>query len=138
MVSLEKARSASIKVKMKINQIAREQESDEEPPAEAASQWTNGTSVAASASKQLAADLEKKAKQLEKANSKLQLVEKKCAALESKLRTTKKRARDKTPSQSENDKDQNPEKRSPPNAERGAYRSVILKPVRHFEPCGLR
>ena len=88
MPSLQKARAASIRAKQKISEMAKDEGSAEEPPSDAASQWTDGTSMAASAAKQVAADLKMKKDQLERTNNMLLLAEKKCAALESKIRAS--------------------------------------------------
>ena len=129
--NLEKARAASLRAKQKISEIAKGEASAEEPPSDAESQWTDNTSVAASASKQVADDMEKKLKNLERANAKLKLAEKqaaaradlklklaeqRCAALESRLNnTSKKRSREKEVPQPDKASSPNPEKKPSPD-----------------------
>ena len=97
--------------------------------------------MAASASKQMTADLALQAKQLQKANDKLRLAESKCAALETELKaakSSKKRARDDaatTPSP-ETSSDKNPEKRSPPTAEPSGASFLNLSAVSNMAVCG--
>ena len=129
--NLEKARAASLRAKQKISEIAKGEASAEEPPSDAESQWTDNTSVAASASKQMAADMDKKLKHLERANEKLKLAEQeaaaranlklklaeqRCAALESRLNNaSKKRSREKEAPQPDKASSHNPEKKPSPS-----------------------
>ena len=116
-----------MRAKQKISEIAKGEASSEEPPSDAESQWTDNTSVAASAARQVESDMAKKLKRLERANAslklaeqkaaeranlKLKLAEQRCAALESELKTSKRKNDETQPDKSA---DGNPEKRPSPS-----------------------